>query len=112
EGTEDVEVSIVAEFGYVSANDQSRLLTLGAGDAPSWAKPSPVDAGAVPNPHGIAPCNGTTNGGANGALFCSDQVILHDGRVLAAGGTDYYNDSCVDWDATMPTPVPGRPGGT
>jgi hypothetical protein len=50
------------------------------------------------------------NTGANAALFCSDQVMLYDGRVLAAGGTDYYNDSCVDWNATLPQPLPFTPG--
>ena len=49
------------------------------------------------------------NGGADAALFCSDQKMLHDGRILAAGGTDYYNDTCVDWNETLPpgiTPFP------
>jgi hypothetical protein len=37
--------------------------------------------------------------------------MLFDGRVLAAGGTDYYNDSCVDWEATLdPNPLPFTPG--
>ena len=112
EGTEDVEVSLIAEFGYVTTNDQSRVLTLGTNDAPTWVKPSPVDGGAVSNPGGIGPCGGTTNGGANAALFCSDQAMLFDGRVLAAGGTDYYNDSCVDWEATDPQPLPFKPGAT
>src|SRR6187455_514251 len=58
EGTEDVEVSLIAEFGYVTENDQSRVLTLGPGDAPSWKKPTPVDGGAVSNPDPIGPCNG------------------------------------------------------
>ena len=117
EGTENVEVSLVAEFGYVTTNDQSRLLTLAPGsDAPTWAHPSPEDGGAVSNPDGIGPCDPDNtdgqppdNGGADAALFCSDQKMLYDGRVLAAGGTDYYDDTCVDWNATLPpgiTPFP------
>ena len=49
EGTENVELSIVAEYGTVSDNDQSRVLTLspsGNTVVPSWARPSPVDGGA------------------------------------------------------------------
>ena len=61
EGTEDVEVSLIAEFGYVTTNDQSRVLTLAANDAPSWVKPSPVDGGAESNPGGIGPCGGVPN---------------------------------------------------
>ena len=45
EGTENVEVSIVAEFGFVAVNDQTRVLSLGpAGpaDQPSWQRPSQI----------------------------------------------------------------------
>ncbi len=93
EGTENMELSIVAEFGVVAANDQTRLLSLNNG-VPSWSRPTPVDAGANPDGSdpdavlpGVIPIN---NAGADGALFCSDVVFLNDGRVLAAGGTDYY----------------------
>src|SRR5512145_2677011 len=49
EGTERVQFSVIIEYGDKAANDQSRLLTLGAGDAPSWAQPTPVDGGANPD---------------------------------------------------------------
>src|SRR6202007_1871211 len=61
EGTENVNLSIVTDFGTVSVNDQTRVLSLGANDAPTWTRPSPVDGGANPDgydaptilPHGI-----------------------------------------------------------
>lgn len=89
EGTEEIDVSIVAEYGAVARNDQTRVLDL-SGDEPAWSVPDPVDAGAVadgneaivPDP-GDEPFN-------NGALFCSDLTYLPDGRVLAVGGTNYY----------------------
>ena len=94
EGTENVELSIVAEFGVVAANDQTRVLNLNG--APTWSRPTPVDGGA--NPDGSTPDANlpSTNHGADGALFCSDVAVLADGRVLAAGGTDYYLEPGVD----------------
>jgi hypothetical protein len=98
EGTENVELSIVAEFGTVSANDQTRVLKFDGSGNPSWTRPTPVDAGA--NPDGSDPSTlpgvPVVNGGADGALFCSDVVFLADGRLLAAGGTDYYNEPGVE----------------
>ena len=94
EGTENIELSIVAEFGVVAANDQTRILKLNG--APTWSRPTPVDGGA--NPDGSTP-NTTlpsTNHGADGALFCSDVAVLADGRMLAAGGTDYYLEPGID----------------
>ncbi|HEV2924167.1 MAG TPA: galactose oxidase-like domain-containing protein [Solirubrobacteraceae bacterium] len=98
EAEEDVKLSIVAELGDKAVNDQSRLLDL---SGPSWSQPAPVDGGAngsanteylVPNAPG--PLEEILNdpGGAAGALFCSDQVILPDGRVLTPGGTHYYSE--------------------
>ena len=49
EGTENVETSIVGEFGQVSINDQSRVLALNGNDAPTWLKPDPLRAGANPD---------------------------------------------------------------
>jgi hypothetical protein len=94
EGTENVELSIVAEFGTVSANDQTRVLSFNSAGVPSWSRPTPVDAGA--NPDGSDPNTlpgvPVVNGGADGALFCADVVFLADGRLLASGGTDYYSE--------------------
>jgi Domain of unknown function (DUF1929) len=108
EGTENIELSILAEFGTVADNDQSRVLTLaptGKSVVPSWARPSPADGGANPNgdpgtpllpllPEGLLSTAGTNDDNA-GALFCSDQVELPDGLILAAGGTDYYSEPGV-----------------
>jgi hypothetical protein len=98
EGTENVNLSIVTDFGTVSVNDQTRILKLGANDAPVWAVPSPVDGGANPDgydsttilPDGILNTSGSST--ATGALFCAAVAQLADGRVLAAGGSDYYNE--------------------
>jgi hypothetical protein len=106
EGTENVELSIVAEFGTVSDDDQSRVLKLspsGNTVIPSWKRPSPVGGGANPNgstgtpllPEGLLSTAGTQTDNA-GALFCSDQVELPDGLIMAAGGTDYYSEPGVN----------------
>ena len=102
EGTESVELSIVAEFGEVSVNDQSRVLELDENDNPTWTRPSPVDAGA--NPEGndsTTLTNGLLDTADNtakndGALFCADVSFLPDGRMIAVGGTDYYSEVGVD----------------
>jgi hypothetical protein len=96
EGTERVKLSIVAEAGSTGIlNDQTRVLTLrGHGRAPRWQQPSPVDGGANPNGHDNHPIfpGGNSETNNDGALFCSDLVFLPDGRVLATGGTSYYED--------------------
>lgn len=104
EGTEDVELSIVAEFGEVSVNDQSRVLSLGDEDQPEWLKPSPLRAGANPDGNDSETIfNDTLLDGAldtaddtdknDGALFCSDVIGMADGSVMAVGGTDYYTEA-------------------
>ena len=105
EGTENVELSIVAEYGFVSENDQSRVLKLspsGNTVVPTWTRPTPVDGGANPGgtagtpllPEGLLSTGGTQTNN-EGALFCSDQVELPDGLIMAAGGTDYYTEPGV-----------------
>ena len=101
EAEEDVNLNVVAEIGDKAVNDQSRLLDL---SGPSWSEPSPVDGGANGSetteyllPNAPPPLEEVLNdpGGAAGALFCSDQVLLPDGRVLTPGGTHYYSEPHV-----------------
>ena len=100
-GTENVKLSIVAEYGANSTNDESRLLDLGANFAsPSWTLPSPVDGGANPNgerqSEALIPGGETTETYNDGALFGAAQSFLPDGKLLIQGGTDYSLDPGVD----------------
>jgi hypothetical protein len=93
EGTENVNASIVAEFGRASVNDQSRVLDL-SGDAPRWRTPETVDGGAD-NEGGeyVLPDLLVDDPDYNsGALFCPGAVQLADGSIMVVGGTDYYNE--------------------
>lgn len=99
EAEENNNVSVVVEFGDKAANDQSRVLDLYGKDGPAWTKPSPVGGGADGAPYrqyllpgAPGPLAPVLNdpGNASGALFCSDQVLLSDGKLLVPGGTDYY----------------------
>jgi hypothetical protein len=94
EGTENIKTSIVSEYAAKSINDQTRLLDLAG---PLWTRPSPNDAGANPGGYRNDPLvpGGNTQANNDGALFCSDQNYLPDGRILATGGTAYYNDPSV-----------------
>jgi Domain of unknown function (DUF1929) len=90
EGTERIERTLITDYGSVALNDQTRVLDLGG---PTWTVPEPFDGGANPDggeTHPILPGDDEINN--NGALFCSDHIFLADGRVLAAGGTAYYQD--------------------
>ena len=93
EGTERVQAHIVAEYGNVAQNDQTRVLDLRKSPF-SWRRPTPVDAGANPGGYetGAIIPGGNRDTTNDGALFCSDLNFLADGRVLAAGGTAYYLD--------------------
>lgn len=100
EGTEEVQLSIVAEYGSDSINDQSRVLDLNDGN-PTWLSPSEIGGGAKPDPSGeetlLPP--GTTNDADvdynSGALFCSDITMLPDGRLMSVGGTNYYTEPAI-----------------
>ncbi len=98
EGTENVDLSLVIEAGKKFRNARTRTIDL-SGGTPVFGTPSPEDAGANPNGNPDAeplPLPNTAGDGVNdGDLFCSDQVQLADGRILAVGGTDWYNDPAI-----------------
>ena len=93
EGMNKVQYNVVAEFGDVAQNDQSRVADFSRSSA-SFTTPgnqsadnngtagedvnSPLPAGVVDTP------------GNDYDLFCSPLVQLADGTVLSAGGTKYY----------------------
>ena len=96
EGTENIETSILTEIDDAFVNDQTRVLTLGANDRPSWIRPEPVDGGANPDGNDSTFLLGdilvTDSDKNDGALFCADLVHLPDGSIIAVGGTDYYEE--------------------
>ena len=96
EGTENIELSILTEIDTAFVNDQTRVLTLGPGDDPSWERPEPNDGGANPDGNDSTFLLGdilvTDDDKNDGALFCADLVHLPDGSVIAVGGTDYYEE--------------------
>ncbi|HEU0023142.1 MAG TPA: galactose oxidase-like domain-containing protein [Thermoleophilaceae bacterium] len=93
EGTENIELSLITDYGSVALNDQTRVLDMSTTPF-KWTLPWPNDAGANPDGEGTHPILPGQDDEANnnGALFCSDLTFLADGRVLAAGGTAYYQD--------------------
>ncbi|MDX1804455.1 MAG: galactose oxidase, partial [Alcanivorax sp.] len=126
EGTENVELSIVDEYGFVSVDDQTRVLSLGpAGpnDQPHWQRPSPLRGGANVDGNdsetllpGKQLTDAESTAANDGALFCADLVQLADGRIMAVGGTDYYTEPSLgsvfpqaryvlsNYDAEFPLP--------
>ncbi len=99
EGTENINTTLITQFASVSRDDRSRVLDL-SGSQPVFSTPTPETGGANPNgyqasPLPLLPNTASGNTVNDGDLFCSDQVQLSDGRILAVGGTDYYNDPSV-----------------
>ena len=90
--------SVLLDGGRLTINDESRVLDLRSG-RPSYAIPSPVDAGAHqtkhPNDLPLGPLSAQHYAYNNGSMFCSDQVLLSDGNVIDVGGTDYYTEPYI-----------------
>lgn len=110
EGTENINNSIVAEYGRVSENDTSRLLRFVNG-LPTWDIPETPDGGANPtaNDPNTTPSTPIDTGskelGNNGALFCADLNFLADGRIIAVGGTDYLSEPGVETPDGLDAPA-------
>lgn len=99
EGGEQLDGPMALQAGDVLIDDQSRVMELayarGRGD--SWQasgtgafEGTPREPALIP---GLDPEN--PNSASDSSLFCSDQKLLHDGRVLAVGGTNYYSEPRV-----------------
>jgi len=95
EGMNNVDASVVAEFGDVAQNDQSRVASF-AGSGATFAIPGNQAADGngtlaePPNPLVPGGPGIVDSPGNNYDLFCSPLVQLADGTVMAAGGTGYY----------------------
>jgi hypothetical protein len=92
EGTENVDLNAVMEGAHQTRNDRTRVLDL-SGPVPRFSIPTPEDGGANPDGNGGEHLPGVPTDDPvvnDGDLFCSDQVQLADGRIIAVGGTDYY----------------------
>ncbi|HUR49449.1 MAG TPA: galactose oxidase-like domain-containing protein [Acidimicrobiales bacterium] len=101
EGGETVDGTVALQGGDTFINDQSRVLSL---DYPrsrggSWIASGTGAFPGTPGEPGLVP--GVIEPGegdgepSDASLFCSDQKFLHDGRVLAVGGTNYYSEPRV-----------------
>src|SRR3954452_15291975 len=90
EGTENIRTSIVLEYGHNAGNDQSRLLDV---RRRTFTPPGTGPVFPAYRNHALfpPPLSSTETYNAD-ALFCSDNKFLADGRVIALGGSGYYND--------------------
>lgn len=96
EGSEDIKDNTTLEAGGQIRNDRTRVLTFNPADptSASWAEPTPADGGGTNDDPDRLLFTGDDgdNPASDSSLFCADQKILADGRVLTVGGTDYYQD--------------------
>lgn len=98
DSTENNQGSIVFEYGVKSIADRTRSfrIPVGANKGGDFEKPKPEDGGANPNgdpdADPVIPGGQDGNDQNDGGLFCADLTFLPDGRLMAVGGTEYYND--------------------
>ncbi len=118
ETTENAEFNVFYEGGEHTVNDQTRVMKLGDDGVASWIRPINNDGGAVnptiqPGAGTILPVVGNVDftttpddpAKNDGALFCAHLVNMYDGRVLAAGGTDYYTEVIVELEGLKNTRI-------
>jgi len=101
-GLADSNVALPLDAGRTGQTpDRSRLLILDVGDlSDGWQlRSDPQFLESEPN------------GGAIDNLFCADQRLLADGRVVVAGGTDYETESYADLPNEVADPAAGAPDG-
>ncbi|MDQ1705122.1 MAG: hypothetical protein QOF18_1488, partial [Frankiaceae bacterium] len=95
EGMNRVQYNVVAEFGDVAQDDQSRVADF-SGATATFSTPGNQTAAGTDGhsdpPNALLPGGAgvADSGGNNYDLFCSPLVQLADGTVLSAGGTHYY----------------------
>ena len=98
EGMNNVKYNVVAEFGDVAADDQSRVINIPPGSVPSQGdfltpgNQRADDGGTTAEtPDAVLPDQLVANSPGNDYdLFCSPLVQLANGDLLSAGGTAYY----------------------
>jgi hypothetical protein len=93
EGMNKVQYNVVAEFGDVAQNDQSRVADFTAPTV-RFATPgnqsADANGSAAEDVNSPLPTGAVDSPGNDYDLFCSPLVQLADGTVLSAGGTKYY----------------------
>src|SRR5205823_2487780 len=98
EGMNKVQYSVVAEFGDVAQNDQSRVADF-SGSSASFTTPGNQSGDnngkAGENVNSPLPAGVADSPGNDYDLFCSPLVQLADGTILSAGGTKYYQEPGV-----------------